>query len=84
MYPMKKVYVLGQAMPRSEPSRPFGRTYLYKWLAEAGITETQIEQGFAFGALVGYFPGSRNGSHLVPTPAQISEERPALLSGSAG
>jgi uracil-DNA glycosylase len=76
---MKKVFFLGQAPPRVQGDRPFGTTALYKWFDESGITDDIITHSFSFGALIDYFPGSKNGSHLVPTPKQILEAQPALI-----
>lgn len=78
---MKKVFFIGQAMPKPPyPDRPFGRTKLYQWFQDAGISDEVVENQFYFSALVAYFPGSVKGKgHLVPTPAQIAEERPRLV-----
>ncbi len=76
---MKKVFFLGQAPPRAQNERPFGTTALYKWFEEAGITDELINNSFSFGALIDFFPGSKNGTHLIPTKQQIAECRPRLL-----
>ena len=75
---MKKVFFLGQAPPRIEADKPFGRTALYKWLEGVGVRENEEYSG-AFGALIDFYPGSKNGSHLAPTPQQILDARPVLV-----
>jgi uracil-DNA glycosylase len=73
---MKRVYFIGQAPPRTDPSRPFGRSKLYGWLESIGIGLDLVDSYFSFGALVGHFPGSKNGSHKLPTPAEIKDYLP--------
>lgn len=76
---MKRILFVGQAPPRTDPSRPFGRTKLYSWLHSIGITDEFIYANCEFGALIDFFPGiSKSGGHLVPTPEQIQESRPRL------
>ncbi len=76
----KTVFVVGQAMPKPPyPPRPFGRTKLYSWFAQARIPESYIKANFHFGALVSFYPGSRNGNHIVPDHATITRERPQLI-----
>jgi uracil-DNA glycosylase len=36
---MKRIYCVGQAPPRTDPERPFGRSKLYGWFAQAGLTD---------------------------------------------
>jgi hypothetical protein len=43
---MSSVLMIGQAYPRIKDVRPFGRTWLYKWLSGAGITEEEIRNSF--------------------------------------
>ena len=74
---MKRVMFIGQAMPRSK-SHPHDWPSLNKWLYSIGITDLDIKNNFYYSALVDYFPGSKNGSHLVPTPAEILKEKPRL------
>lgn len=76
---MKKVFVLGQAPPRVPAVRPFDRTALYTWLSQAGVSEEYIKNYFSFAALIDIFPGSKNGSHMKPSPQQIALARPNLL-----
>ena len=51
---------------------------LNRWLYSLSFTDSDIQANFYYSALVDYFPGSLNGSHLVPTPDEISKERPRL------
>lgn len=76
---MKKIMFVGQAPPRTDPARPFGRTYLYLWLSKIGLTTKLIDRYCRFNALVSFFPGSHHGSHMAPTPAQIAAEKPRLI-----
>ncbi len=74
---MKRVIFIGQAMPRQK-SHLHDWPSLNSWLYTIGITDTQIKENFYYSALVDYFPGSKNGSHLVPTESEIKEERKRL------
>lgn len=76
---MKKVFLIGQAPPKTDPSRPFGRTKLYKWLESIGIGFDYIDQYFAFSALIDYFPGLKGSSHRVPDHDEIMKSRPRLI-----
>lgn len=76
---MVKVAFIGQAPPKTEPIRPFGRSSLYKWFESVGITLELVDKYFTFGAVYDLFPGlNKNKGHAVPTPEQISEARPRL------
>lgn len=75
---MKRVIFIGQAMPRAKCT-PHDWPTLNTWLYSLGITENQIEENFLYSALADYFPGSKNGSHLVPTASEIARERPRLI-----
>jgi uracil-DNA glycosylase len=76
---MKKVALIGQAPPKVDPERPFGRTKLYPWLNSVGIDFDIIDKYFIFSAVIDYFPGlNKNKGHAVPTPDQIRESRPRL------
>jgi len=74
---MKRVIFIGQAMPRHK-LHPHHWPSLNKWLYSIGLTDTQIANNFLYTALLDYFPGARNGSHLVPTSAEIQKERSRL------
>jgi len=74
---MKRVIFIGQAMPRFKRSS-HDWPLLNIWLNSIGITQKQIEKNFLYTALVNYFPGSKNGSHLVPTEEEITKERNRL------
>jgi uracil-DNA glycosylase len=76
---MKSFAFVGQAMPKPPyPDQPFGRTKLYLWFESIGISEEYITNYFHFSALVSYFPGSKNGSHIVPSEKDILAELPLL------
>lgn len=74
---MKRVIFIGQAMPRHKENQHDWKS-LNSWLYSVGFTDSQIRKYFYFSALVDYFPGSKNGSHLVPTEAEIEKQRPRL------
>ncbi len=74
---MKRAIFIGQAMPRFKKD-PHDWPTLNTWLYSLGISHDQIRQNFLYSALVDYFPGSKGGSHLVPTEAEIEKERPRL------
>lgn len=77
---MKKIAFIGQAMPKPPyPDKPFGRTHLYTWFESIGVTDKHIQDNFTFSAIVSYFPGSKNGSHIVPSESEILKERPNLI-----
>ncbi|HKB88855.1 MAG TPA: uracil-DNA glycosylase family protein [Patescibacteria group bacterium] len=74
---MKRVIFVGQAMPKVKRT-PHDWPTLNAWLFSIGITQRQIEDNFLYTALVDYFPGAKNGSHLVPTEEEIKKERKRL------
>lgn len=65
-------------MPRVK-RHPHDWPTLNTWLYSIGITQSQIETNFHYSALVDYFPGSKKGSHLVPTKEEINQEHPRLV-----
>lgn len=74
---MKKVMFIGQAMPRVKRD-PHDWPSLNLWLSSIRITRSEVEKHFLYSALIDYFPGSLNGSHLVPTKEEIEEEKERL------
>lgn len=80
---MRRVIFIGQAMPRNKEDLHDWKS-LNLWLYSIGITDEQIKKYFYYTALVDYFPGAKNGSHLVPTGAQIEKERPRLKTTISG
>lgn len=74
---MKKVMFVGQAMPRLKRD-PHDWPTLNNWLYSIGLSDTLIRSNFFYSALVDYFPGAKNGSHLVPTEEEIVKERKRL------
>ncbi len=74
---MKRVIFIGQAMPRRKEYQHDWKS-LNSWLYSIGLTDEHIRKYFFYSALVDYFPGAKNGSHLVPTEEQIEKERPRL------
>jgi len=75
---MKKAIFVGQAMPRHKRD-PHDWPSLNKWLFSINISEDQIRDYFFYSALVDYFPGASNGSHLVPSKLEIEKERERLI-----
>lgn len=74
---MKKTIFIGQAMPRVKKD-PWDWQSLNQWLYSIGIQSQDIQNKFLYTALVDYYPGSKNGSHLVPTKDQIAKEKDRL------
>lgn len=68
---------IGQAMPRFKRD-PHDWPTLNKWLYSIEFTNKQIRKYFLYSALVNYFPGSTNGSHIVPSAHEIAQEKPRL------
>lgn len=76
---MKKVLFIGQAMPLRKMANSHDWPSLNAWLYSLSITQDEIERNFLYSALADYFPGSKNGSHLVPTASEIAKEKPRLI-----
>lgn len=74
---MKRVIFIGQAMPRSKKD-PHDWPSLNSWLHSINITDGQIKENLFYSALVDYFPGSKGGSHRVPSAKEIINERTRL------
>jgi uracil-DNA glycosylase len=74
---MKRIIFIGQAMPRVKRT-PHDWPTLNTWLYTIGLTDEQIKSNFLYTALVDYFPGAKNGTHLVPTEEEIQKERKRL------
>lgn len=74
---MKRIAFVGQAMPKVK-RHPHDWPSLNKWLYTINIQDTHIATNFFYSALVDYFPGTKNGSHKVPTPGEIAAERDRL------
>ena len=64
-------------MPRAKRD-PHDWPSLNAWLLSIDISETEIREYFFYSALVDYFPGSKNGSNLVPTGKEIEKEKSRL------
>jgi uracil-DNA glycosylase len=74
---MKRIAFIGQAMPRSK-KHPHDWPSLNKWLYLIGITDSDIENNFFYSALIDYFPGSKDGAHLIPNKKQIQKDTDRL------
>lgn len=74
---MKKAIFIGQAMPKVERD-PYDWPSLNKWLYSIGLSESLIKKNMLYSALVDYFPGSNNGSHITPSREEIAEQRERL------
>ena len=75
---MKKTIFIGQAMPRVK-KHPHDWPSLNQWLYSMGLTDSLIRRNFLYSALVDYFPGAINGSHIVPSKDDIGKERDRLI-----
>ena len=74
---MKRCIFIGQAMPKIKTDLHDWPS-LNTWLYSIGINDKQIKKYFYYSALVDYFPGAKNGTHRVPSLAEIEKERPRL------
>lgn len=74
---MKCVIFIGQAMPRHK-NQPHDWPSLNRWLYSIGLNDDLLGKWTLYSALVDYFPGSKNGSHIVPTAADIERGRGRL------
>ncbi|OGM19597.1 hypothetical protein A2685_01275 [Candidatus Woesebacteria bacterium RIFCSPHIGHO2_01_FULL_37_10] len=74
---MKRAIFIGQAMPRKKRN-PHDWSSLNQWLYSIGLTDKLIKETTLYSALVDYFPGAVNGSHIVPTKEDIEKERDRL------
>ncbi len=74
---MKRVAFVGQAMP-SHKEENNDWPSLNNWLFSIGLTIQEIRENFLYTALVNYFPGAKNGSHLAPTSKQIADDEDRL------
>ena len=75
---MNKTIFIGQAMPRVKMD-PHDWPSLNRWLYSIGIDDAIIKEKFLYSALVNYFPGAKNGSHVVPSKEEIEDERRRLV-----
>lgn len=74
---MKRTIFIGQAMPRFKKDLHDWPS-LNAWLYSIAISDDEIRENFFYSALVDYFPGSKEGSHRVPTETEIKKERKRL------
>lgn len=74
---MRRTIFIGQAMPRIKKD-PHDWPSLNNWLSTIDVSPDQIKDHFLYSALVDYFPGAKNGSHLIPTKQEIANERNRL------
>lgn len=58
--------------------RPHDWPSLNQWLYSIGLTDELLRENTLYSALVDYFPGAENGSHIVPSKKDIEKERNAL------
>lgn len=65
-------------MPRLKTD-PHNWPSLNKWLYSIGLSDELIRANTFYSALVDYFPGSIDGSHVVPSKDDIENERPRLV-----
>jgi uracil-DNA glycosylase len=75
---MKKTIFIGQAMPRIK-KHSHDWPSLNQWLYSIRLTDDLISKNFLYSALIDYFPGAMNGSHIVPTKNDIDKERDRLI-----
>lgn len=75
---MRRAIFIGQAMPRFKRDLHDWPS-LNSWLYSINIPHQQIRENFFYSALVDYFPGSKNGSHKIPTKEEVEKERERLI-----
>lgn len=75
---MKRVIFVGQAMPKFKKNLHDWPS-LNKWLYGINISHKDIVKNFYYSALVNYFPGLKESSHIIPTKEEIKEERKRLI-----
>ena len=75
---MKKAIFIGQAMPRVK-RHSHDWPSLNQWLYSIGLTDELISNNFLYSALIDYFPGAMNGSHIIPTKKDIDKEKDRLI-----
>lgn len=71
--------IIGQAPAEKNYDLPFGRTRLFQWFTNIGITKEDALSLFDFDALVPSFPGKKNGKHVIPTEVEIKNNIPRLV-----
>ncbi len=71
--------IVGQAPPEKKYKLPFGKTRLYKWFKQIGLSEEYIIQNFEFEALVNKFPGKSSNGHKIPNSIDIQKHLPKIL-----
>ena len=74
---MKRAIFIGQAMPKNKRN-PHDWPSLNRWLYSIGLNDKHIKEKFLYSALVDYFPGSINGSHVVPSKKDVKKEKKRL------
>lgn len=73
---MKKVLIVGQAPPIAIAARPYERTRLWRWIADAGIEFDQFE--WSYSSVVQAYPGRTGSGDRGPTSQEINAARPRL------
>lgn len=71
---MKKILIIGQALPAVPQALPYDTTMLYMWLEECGISKEDAQDIFDFDAVFGSFTGfESNGGHIKPSQEQMDK-----------
>lgn len=69
---MKKILIIGQALPEVKQELPYDTTMLYDWLKEVGVSKEQAVGIFDFEAVFPVFPGrTASGGHAKPKKAEM-------------
>ena len=74
---MKRTIFIGQPMPRQKRNLHDWPS-LNKWLYSIGLNDEIIVKFTFYSALINYFPGVKNGSHLIPNRKEIKKEKKRL------
>lgn len=78
---MKKILIIGQALPAVKQQYPYDSTLLYDWLSECKISKEKAQEMFDFEAVYDKFPGfNENGKgHKKPSQEQMVDHWKATL-----
>lgn len=76
---MKKILIIGQAMPAVKQAVPYDTTMLYDWLEAVGVSKEAAQAMFEFEAMSNTFPGfDDKGGHKKPSIDDVKKHWPVL------
>ncbi len=71
--------IIGQAPPQKKQIIPFDTTLLYEIFAKINKSKNFVIENFEFESLIGFFPGSINGKHKLPSKKDIDNHFKSIL-----